>query len=78
MTNSQPKEVHIHYAGFKENGASFTNEEILALNISFIQWAEAENLILGGGIGPYEEEEHKYQDGCVGEHKAGTCPDWSS
>ncbi len=58
MANSQTEgEVHIHYVGFKPDHTPFTNEEILALNVSFIRWAEAENLRVGGGIGPYPEKD---------------------
>ena len=57
MTDSQPEEIHIHYAGFKPDHSTFSNEEILDLNISFIRWAESENLRVGGGIGPYPVED---------------------
>ena len=54
---ADPKEVHIHYAGYKSDRSPFSSEEILALNISFIRWAESENLFVGGGIGPYPAED---------------------
>ncbi len=57
MADKQPEEVHIHYAGFKPDHTPFTGEEILALNISFIRWAESENIYVGGGIGPYLDED---------------------
>lgn len=57
MSDSQPKEVHIHYAGFKPDHTPFTNAEILVLNVSFIRWAVSENLRVGGGIGPYPDKE---------------------
>ena len=55
MHDSQFQAVNIHYAGFKPDHSPFTNEEILALNVSFIRWAKSENLRVGGGIGPYPD-----------------------
>ena len=61
MSDLLPEEVHIHYAGFKPDHSTFSNDEILALNISFMRWAESENIRVGGGIGPYPDNDERDQ-----------------